>query len=136
MIRVFCNKRGSGKTKRLIQLANEQIAETKGESVYIDDDSSYIRQIDRRIRFVSTNDFNINSCDSFYGLLCGIISENYDVENIYIDGLLNMTSCLAKDTRYLFKKIIDLSEKYNLNIYMNINNDQSEVPEFIKEFVA
>ena len=136
MIQVFCAKRGAGKTKRLIELANEHLSKAKGDSVYIDDDSSYIRQVDRRIRFISTGEFGIMDCESFYGLICGIISENYDIENIYIDGVLNIVSCGIKDTAYLFKKIYDLSNKYNFNVYMNINYAEEEIPEFIKEYVA
>lgn len=136
MIQVFCNKRGSGKTKRLIDLANSQLIGAKGDSVYIDDDSKYCRQVDRKIRFISTEDFGIMDCDSFYGLICGIISENYDVENIYIDGILNIVSCSIKDTAYLFKKIYDLSIKYKFNVYMNVNYDHEEIPEFIREYVA
>ena len=136
MIQVFCNKRGSGKTKKLIDLANGQLLRSKGDSVYIDDDSSYIRQVDRRIRFISTGEFGIMDCESFYGLICGIISENYDIENIYIDGVLNIVSCGIKDTADLFKKIYDLSNKYNFNVYMNINYAEEEIPEFIKEYVA
>ena len=56
MIQVFCNKRGSGKTKRLIDLANSKLARAKGDSVYIDDDLRYITQIDRRIRLVATKE--------------------------------------------------------------------------------
>lgn len=136
MIQVFCNKIGSGKTKMLINLANSQLSNAKGDSVYIDDDSSYIRQVDRRIRFISTEDFGIMDCESFYGLICGIISENYDIENIYIDGVLNIVSCGIKDTAYLFKKIYNLSIKYNFNVYMNINYAEEEIPAFIKEYVA
>lgn len=136
MIQVFCNKRGSGKTKELINLANSQLANAKGDSVYIDDDSSYIRQIDRRIRFISTDEFGINDCDGFYGLLCGIISENYDVENIYIDGILNIVSCSVRETSCLFRKVLSLSERFGLNIYVNINFEEEEVPEFIREYVA
>ena len=98
MIQVFCNRRGSGKTKRLIQLANDHLVNVKGVSVFIDDDSRYVRQLDRKIRFVSTEDFNINNCNSLYGLLCGIISANYDIEKIYIDGLLSIVSCNLEET--------------------------------------
>ncbi|MGL4772699.1 MAG: hypothetical protein ACRC2K_03950 [Clostridium sp.] len=137
MIQVFCGKRGSGKTKRLIQLANEHVKEAKGNLVFIDDDSSYMRQVDRRVRFVSTEDFNINDCQGFYGMLCGILAENYDIENIYIDGLLNIVSCDLEETAYLFNQIRNLSNKYNFNVYMNINHeDRAEVPTFIKEYVA
>ena len=136
MIQVFCNKRGSGKTKRLIDLANSKLTTSKGDSVYIDDDSSYIRQVNRKIRFISTEEFNISDCDSFYGLLCGIISENYDVENVYIDSMLSIVSCGIRETSYLFRKICDLSRRFNINLFININFDEAEVPEFIKEYVA
>lgn len=136
MIQVFCNKRGSGKTKKLINLANEQLTEAKGDSVYIDDDSSYIRQIDRRIRFIATNEFNITGYNEFYGLLCGIISENYDVENVYIDGVFNINSDSIKESSDWFRRIYELANKFEINVYMNINYEKKEIPDFIKEYVA
>ena len=136
MIQVFCARRGSGKTKRLIELANHQQISAKGDAVYIDDDSRPMLQLARGIRFVDTNEYRVDDCQSFYGMLCGIISSNYDIENIYIDGVLNIVSCGIKDTAYLFKKIYDLSNKYNFNVYMNINYAEEEIPEFIKEYVA
>lgn len=137
MIKVFCAERGSGKTKRLIQLANEHLVNAKGDSVYIDDDSRPMMQLQREVRFITTNDFNINDCDSFYGLLCGLISQNYDLENIYVDGLSNITKCPITDHHSLFKKIVNLSEKFNLNMYINVNcEDLNSIPDFIKEYVA
>lgn len=136
MIQVFCNKRGSGKTKRLIDLANNQLKSAKGDCVYIDDDARYIRQVDRRIRFIATNDFNIKDYESFYGLICGIISENYDTENIYVDGILSLDLSCKDEIACWFNKLYKLSSKFNINIYMNINYEEEEIPEFIKEFVA
>ena len=80
MIQVFCARRGSGKTKRLIELANHQQITAKGDSVYIDDDSRQMLQLARGIRFVDTNEYNVDDCQSFYGMICGIISSNYDIE--------------------------------------------------------
>lgn len=137
MIKVFCSRRGTGKTKKLIQLANDHLNNIKGDSVYIDDDSRPMRQLERGIRFITTDELNINDCSSFYGLLCGLVSQNYDVENIYIDGLCNITKCSIKDQHSLFKKIEGLTEKFNLNMYININcEDLSNIPDFIKEYVA
>ncbi|MGL4571677.1 MAG: hypothetical protein ACRCVJ_11510 [Clostridium sp.] len=137
MIQVFCNRRGSGKTKKLIQLANDHLDNVKGESVYVDDDSRYVRQLDRRIRFVSTDDFNIGDCDSFYGMLCGIIAENYDIENIYIDGLLGIVSCQLEETYHLFSKLRALGNKFGVNVFINVNYDrEKEIPEFLKNYVA
>ncbi|MBD7910235.1 MULTISPECIES: hypothetical protein [Clostridium] len=136
MIQVFCNKRGSGKTKNLINLANEQLTEAKGDSVYIDDDNRHISQINRRIRFINTNEFNITGYNEFYGLLCGIISENYDVENIYIDGVFKINSGTTKESSEWFKRIYKLTKQFEINIYMNINYENQEIPDFIKEYVA
>ena len=136
MIQVFCNKRGSGKTKRLIELANSELARAKGDSVYIDNDLRYIRQIDRRIRFVATKEFEIEDYEGFYGMLCGIISENYDIENIYIDGVFTIESSSIKESAYWFKKIYKLSSKFKINVYMNVDYEKKEIPDFIREYVA
>lgn len=136
MIQVFCNKRGSGKTKRLIELANTDLARAKGDSVYIDNDLKYIRQIDRRIRFVATKEFEIEDYEGFYGLLCGIISENYDVENIYIDEVFTIETSSIKESAYWFKKIYKLSSKFKINVYMNLDYEKKEIPDFIREYVA
>lgn len=136
MIQVFCNKRGSGKTKRLIDLANSKLARAKGDSVYIDDDLRYITQLDRRIRLVATKEFGIQDCESFYGMLCGIISENYDIENIYIDEVFTIDSSSIKESAYWFKKIYMISSKFKINVYMNVNYEKKEIPDFIREYVA
>ncbi|SFU65237.1 hypothetical protein SAMN04487886_10882 [Clostridium sp. DSM 8431] len=136
MIQVFCNKRGSGKTKRLIDLANKQINLTKGASVYIDDSLKHMRQIDNRIRFISTNDFNMAGYQNFYGLLCGILSENYDIENIYIDNVLDNEMSKLNEFEKGFRKMAELSNNFNLNIYVNINYEEEEIPAFIREYVA
>ena len=136
MIQVFCNKRGSGKTKKLIELANTELARAKGDSVYIDNDLKYIRQIDRRIRFVATKEFEIEDYEGFYGLLCGIISENYDIENIYIDGVFTIETSSIKESAYWFKKIYKLSSKFKINVYMNVDYEKKEIPDFIREYVA
>lgn len=135
MIQVFCKEVGAGKTKELISLANKKLINTKGDSVYIDKNSKYSKEIDRRIRFVSTGDYGTLDCESFYGLLCGIISGNYDVENIYIDTVMNSMSYKNEEMAKLFRKLEGLSKKFNLNFYINFNFNNN-VPEFIKEYVA
>ncbi len=137
MIQVFCNRRGSGKTKKLIELANSNLNDVKGDLVYIDDDSKYMRQLNRKIRFISTDDFGVTDCNSFYGMICGVIAENYDVENIYIDGLLGIVSCDLEDTSYLFNKLQLLSNKFGINIFINIDYEyEDNIPEFLKAHVA
>ncbi len=136
MIQVFCARRGAGKTKRLIELANEHSNKAKGDSVYIDDDARRMMQLRGKIRFINTNELGVIDCESFYGLLCGVISQNYDVENIYIDALSSIVNNISESTN-LFRKLKEFSQRYNLNLYININCEcTDDLPDCIREYVA
>lgn len=136
MIKVFFNKRGSGKTKNLINLANEKAVNCNGNSVYIDDDTRLMLQLNRKIRFIATNDFSLSNYHGFYSFLCGIIAQDYDLENIYIDGLSNMVSGSASEAAHLFSKLEELHDMHGINVYININSEELEMPESIKKYVA
>ncbi len=137
MIQIFCSKRGAGKSKKLIELANERSTMAKGDSVYIDDDGRRMLQLKGKIRFVDTNELGVEDCESFYGLLCGVVSQNYDLENVYVDALSNIVNKNISESNDLFKKLKEFSQKYNLNIYINLNCEcVEELPDFIKEHVA
>ncbi|GIM29460.1 hypothetical protein CPJCM30710_21260 [Clostridium polyendosporum] len=135
MIQVFCNKRGSGKTKNLINLANTNVLTEKGNSVYIDDDNRPMLQLDKKIRFISTQDFLLRDYEGLYGFLCGIISEDYDIENIYIDGLSNIVDGNAEEVARLFFKLDDIVDRFGINVYINVNDD-NEMPDLIKKYTA
>ncbi|MCR6513693.1 MAG: hypothetical protein ACRDCB_02090 [Clostridium sp.] len=133
MIQVFCDERGSGKTKRLIELANNGVMNSKGEAVYIDYSKKNRSNIDTKIRFVSACDFKVSNCEDFYGLLCGIVSQNYDIDKIYVDELLDIVSCDISETHNLFERMKSLSSKFNVSMYVNINADsKTDVPKFLK----
>jgi hypothetical protein len=136
MIQVFCDRRGAGKTKALINMANSKVINSKGNVVYIDDDNRPILELDRRIRFVSTDDYDLKDYNSFYGFLCGMLSEDYDIETIYIDGLFNIVSGNVSDAAHLFLSLERLSQKFGIEFYININHENKELPEFIKKYVA
>lgn len=137
MIQIFCSKRGEGKSKRLIELANERSEKAKGDSVYIDDDRRRMLQLNGKIRFIDTNELGVSECDSFYGLLCGLVSQNYDIENIYVDALSNIVNVNITESINLFNKIQEFSQKYNINIFINLNCDSfEELPDSLKAYVA
>jgi hypothetical protein len=135
MIHVFCNKRGSGKTKALIDLANAKVAESNGHIVYIDDDKRPLLQLDRAIRFVDTSEYDLEKGDCFYGFVCGIISEDYDIDTIFIDGLFNIVELENSDAAHLFSALEKIANRNNIDLFININEEEG-MPEFIKKYVA
>lgn len=138
MIHVFCNKRGSGKTKDLITLANDKVTTAKGDLVYINinDNNRQKLEINKTIRFITTNDYKLKSYEGFYGFVCGILSEDYDIETVFVDGLSNMVNGDIEDAAHLFFDLEKLAHKNNVEFYINVNHEKDEMPEFIKKYVA
>jgi hypothetical protein len=128
--------KGSGKTKAFIRYANEEVSSSKGNIVYIDDDNGPMLQLDRRIRFTSTEEYGLKDCSNLYGFLCGILSQDYDIVTIYIDGLFNIIEGTIDDAAHLLSKIEEISQKHNVKFYINMNFEKDIIPEVIKKYVA
>lgn len=136
MIKLITGKEGSGKTRTLIQEANESIKKTKGHIVFLDVDNSHMFQIDYKIRFMGLKDYQIDNEEAFYGYICGIIASNYDVESIYIDGLLRITDKPLKEMENFFEKLDALEIRYNVNFIFTITTDSTEdLPDFLKKYI-
>ena len=105
MIQVIYGKRGSGKSKKMVSLANEQAKTAKGNVVFVDDDSRAIHELDRDIRFINADEYALTDYRSIYGFLCGIIATNYDVTTIFVDGLLNGMDKKSESSDKIFEKL-------------------------------
>jgi hypothetical protein len=136
MVQVFCDKKGSGKTKALIDMANKRVQASKGDVVYIHDDKRPMLELNRKIRFVATEEYDLKDYSSLYGFLCGMLSGDYDIETVFIDGLSNIIHGKIDDTAHLFFDIETLAKKYGVHFYININHEEEIVPEFIRKYVS
>lgn len=134
MIKLIVGKKGSGKTKYLIDTANDSIKKVKGHVVFIDYDNSHMFQIDYRVRFMSIKEYKIYDDVGFYGYLCGIIASNYDIETIYIDSLYRISQCELTQLQTFFSNLDMLEMKYNVSFVFNISCDLDQLPEFMKKY--
>ncbi|WP_125154049.1 hypothetical protein [Clostridium rectalis] len=134
MIQVFCDQRGSGKTKALIEMANDKVDTSKGHIVYIDDDKRIMFELHREIRFISTCDYTLRSYEGFHGFLCGILASDYDIDTIFIDGLFNVVNLDMQNAAHLFYGLERLNEEYNVDFYISVNEEE-EIPECMKKYM-
>lgn len=123
MIQVIYGKRGSGKSKKMVSLANEQVKTSKGNVVFVDDDSRAIHELDRQIRFIDASEYSLTDYRSIYGFLCGIISTNYDVTTIFIDGLLNGMDKKSESSDKVFARLQEFSEKNSIDLYIAMHDE-------------
>jgi len=135
MIQLIYAKKGSGKTKRLIDMANAELSTTKGYIVFLDDDKRYIYDLAHQIRFVDVCDYHIDSAEALYGLLCGMVAQNFDIEAVYIDAFLKIVKMDVNELEPVIKRIEWLAEKNDFKAVIIISADPETAPEFLKKYV-
>jgi len=136
MIKVIYGKKGMGKTKILVDSANKLALESKGDVVFIDDSNQLMYDLKHDIRFINVSEFPVRGAKSFLGFLCGVISEDYDIDGIFIDGLTYILTEKIETLQEFFCALKEIATKYNIEFYMSINGDEGPLPEYLKEYVS
>ena len=135
MIGVIFGEKGTGKTKQILELANKSVLSAKGNTIFIDDDTSYIYDLSRKARFINASDYGITTPKMLYGFLCGLAASDFDLENIYIDGLLRIIGHEISSLEGLFDDLKAFAAKNNLNVFMSITGSKDTIPPFLKEYL-
>jgi thymidine kinase len=134
MIRVLYGPKGTGKTKSLISSANNRAKESKGVVVFIDDSTNLMYDLKHEIRFVNVSEYPRLNNDGFFGFLCGILSQNYDIEGIYIDRLNFITNEKIQDFEAFFEKLGKLAQMHDTEFFITFNGPEDEMPDFMKKY--
>ena len=124
---------GSGKTKWLIDRANEDKRSGNGNIVFIDTDDSHIFSLDYQVRLINANNYHINTVSGFYGFLAGIISRDFDIEKIYVDGIYDIVNFELSELEILTTDLETLSKEFNVDFYIGLNKDKAELTEKLAE---
>ena len=132
MIQILSGEKGSGKTKRLLEMANETSKKSNGHVVFIDDDSRHMYDLHYGVRFVETSGFLICDQKVFFGFICGILSQDSDIEHIFIDGVHNIVKELSMDD---FKDFIAELEKTSVDFTLIISAKNEDLPEEVKKYI-
>jgi len=133
MVKFIAGKKGEGKTKRLIDMANETVKTTDGHIVFLDVDRRHIYDLHYDIRFVETGDFPLSNYREFVGFTCGILSQNSDITEIFVDGLTKIVDKLdSEDLVKLIEILENLSKNHSVDFIINMNWDPEAAPEQLK----
>jgi hypothetical protein len=136
MIQILAGEKGEGKTKRIIAMANEAGKNAKGHVVFVDDDNRHMYDLHYNIRFVKTN-YAMDDQKAFSGFLCGILSQDSDIEHIFIDGLHNIIKKLSNDdiTKFI-SEIEKISHESNVDFTFILSAKIDSLPEIAKKYVV
>ena len=127
MIDIIAGAKGKGKTKILIQQVNDDIKLTKGTIVYLDKNNKHMYELSNQIRLIVVPEFNVTDTDMFLGFIAGIISQDHDLDKIYLDSFLT-TACIKDNLDYAVKKLDALSEKFGVSFVISASVDKENMP--------
>ena len=135
MIQIIAGKKGSGKTKRLIDLTNATAKEATHSIIFVDDDNSYMYDIDHSVRFVNAADFYVENADMFLGFLGGMLASNFDIGTIFVDAFKKIAKADLADCGTIIKAMEELGSKHDVNFVLSVSEDPAALPDFMKPYV-
>lgn len=136
MVQFIVGQRGKGKTKQLIARANATVQEAKGNVDFLDRSAQHMYELNNKIRLINVNEFQLDSEDAFVGFVSGIISQDHDLEYLFLDSFLKLASLEGKPITDCIRKLDGLSEKYKVNIVSSLSMSLDEVPADLKDHIA
>ncbi len=137
MVELLIGKKGTGKTKSLVDGVNKVSGEAKGNVVFISNDTSRnMYDIKYAVRMVNAAEFKMKSYAEFSGFIEGIISGNFDITNIFIDGIFKIVGTSELDGMEEFLERLDsVSKTFNVDFVVSVSVDENDAPEYIKKYV-
>jgi hypothetical protein len=133
MIQIIAGRKGKGKTKQLLDKVNSEIKSAHGNIVYLDKSSKHMYELNNKVRLIDVSEFEIQNSDEFMGFICGLISQDRDLEQMYLDSYLKIAALEGKDIEESLNRLEKLGEKYSIKFVLSISLDQDELPESAKD---
>lgn len=135
MVQIIAGKKGKGKTKHLLEKANNAIREAKGSIVYLDKSSKHMYELNNKIRLINVNEYPISSSESFIGFISGIISQDRDLETMYLDSFLKLACLEGEDISETVTTLENIGEKYHVDFVLSVSEDKEHLPETAQSMV-
>ncbi len=137
MIEIICGQKGKGKTKELLSKVNSSVTTATGNVVYLDKSQKHMYELNNKVRLINVSDYPISNCDEFVGFICGIISQDNDLEEMYFDSFLTIAWISSNDELCkAIEKLDVISEKYNTRFVLSVSKDKADLPDCAKAKIS
>ena len=137
MIEIICGEKGKGKTKELLGKVNAAVQVANGNVVYLDKSQKHMYELNNKVRLINVMDYPVSNCDEFVGFICGIISQDNDLEEMYLDSFLTVADVKTdEEIAKAIEKLDVISEKYNVRFVLSVSKNEEDLPECAKAKVV
>ena len=134
MIKLIVGTKGSGKTKTMIDMINDAAVNASGSIVCIEKGMKSTYNIKNSVRLIDVDDYSIKGYSMFYGFFAGVLAGNYDIQEVYVDGILKIGENDIDGFVELVKQLEGLSRD-DLKIVFTVSTAVETLPEEIKKYL-
>ena len=135
MVELIVGKRRKKKTKVLLDKVNGAVKEANGSIVYLDKSTKHMYELNNKVRLIDVSGFPIKNADEFVGFICGILSQDHDLEQIYLDSFLKVAKLEGKDVTSTLEQLESIGTQFNVTFIISMSLDKEELPEIFHEKV-
>ncbi len=136
MIQLIVGAKGKGKTKHLLEKVNNAVKTVDGNIVYLDKNSKHMYELKNRIRLINASEFPFTTSEEFLGFLCGIVSQDHDLQEVYLDSFMDVAFIKDKgQIEGLLQKLDKISSQFSVDFIISVSLEPDEVPEQFKSQV-
>lgn len=138
MVQLIVGDKGKGKTKELLDRANTAIKEVNGNVVYLDKSTKHMYELNNKIRLIDVSQFPLKNGDAFVGFIYGIISQDHDLEQVYLDSFLKIAGLEDCDCglECTLKQLENIGKEYGITFIISMSKDKEDLSDEWKEKVV
>ncbi|HIW81498.1 MAG TPA: twitching motility protein PilT [Candidatus Acetatifactor stercoripullorum] len=135
MVQLIVGKKGKGKTKHLLDKVNSEVKNISGSIVYLDKSTKHMYELNNKVRLINVSEYLVENDSEFLGFVCGIISQDHDLQQMYFDSFLKISCLESADITAAVSKLEKISETFGVDFILSISLDEADLPENLKEKV-
>ena len=135
MIQLIVGAKGKGKTKILLDKVNTEVKDAHGSIVYLDKSPKHMYELNNKIRLIDVSGFELESSGEFIGFVYGILSQDHDLEQMYLDSFLKVAKLEGCDISTTIEKLDKIGETFGVNFVLSVSMNECDLPECAKSKV-
>lgn len=132
MVKLIVGNRGKGKTKKILEMVNEEIKNVQGNIVYLDKNSKHMYELNNKVRLVNVSEYGLDNSDEFIGFLKGVISQDHDLQQMYFDSFLKIAHVDENCIEDVIVKLDKVSENFNVDFILSVSMNKDQLSDDIK----
>ncbi len=141
MIQFIIGEKGKGKTKVLLDKANREVKEATGNVVYLDKNTQHMFELNNKIRLIDVTNYPLTDADEFIGFICGIISQDHDLEKVYLDSFLRIAKLEEENTdvetvKPVLMQLDAIGKQFHVDFIISISLTKEQVPDEYKDCIV